>query len=452
MTLDTTTRALPTWDALVGMWPGMLVVLVAAVTLFLLVHRELAPQSGLRGRAEWWLAAGLGMGLVAFVAKMAVVVVVSLAPQWAIGLGAAADAAPPLRAEAPAAVWDHAADASPWRRLPAVAPAPADNPTTPAKVALGERLFHDVRLSANRQVACASCHEVRRGAGTDGRAQSLGIGGQRGTRNAPTVFNAAFQPLLFWDGRATSLEAQAKGPLVNAVEMGMPSLAAVEAVVAEDRDYGEAFAQAFGAGAITIDRIAQAIAAYERTLVTPDTPYDRFLDGDARALSAAQLRGMALFQSVGCIGCHAGANFSGAGVFEAASLWRSFPALPTDAERGYRWRADLGKATPGAAQGLWRIPSLRNVALTPPYLHDGSVQTLDEVVRVMAQAQLGWAVAPAAGAVPESSRQAVWSSAGAQVALPGRPPLQAAEIADLVAFMEALSSDRLRQLQPSQAK
>lgn len=423
---------------------GAVIVFTAAVVMYLLVHRELAPQTGLRGRAEWWLAAGLGMGVVAFITKMLALVVMTIAPSFAIDLlisGARAEVDRSFLAEGPAAGMADSASFTRWQALPVAAPVPPGNPMTAAKIALGERLFHDPALSLNREVACASCHDVRTGAGEDGKPTSTGIAGKRGARNAPTVFNAAFQTVMFWDGRAPSLEEQAKGPLVNPVEMGMPDLRLVEARVREDARYREAFARAFdGDATIDIDRIAAAIATYERTLITPDTPYDRFVRGDHRALSDAQLRGMALFDAIGCTSCHAGANFSGAGVLETAALWRVFPANPSEFDQRFALTADPGKAAPGARQGVWRVPTLRNIELTGPYMHNGRVTTLEDAVRVMAAAQLGLRV----GAPTAPARSAVWSNTDARAALVEHKPLSEADVADITAFLRALTSDRLR--------
>jgi len=280
-----------------------------------------------------------------------------------------------------------------WEALPETAPFPQDNPTTPEKIALGKQLFFDARLSADGSISCASCHEisVEKG-GSDGLQHSIGIRKQKGDRNAPTVLNAAFQRVLFWDGRAHSLEEQAKGPLTNPIEMGMPSLEAVRKRVREIPEYKQAFQKAFAeTPSITIDNIAKAIAAYERTLITPNSPYDRFVKGDSSALSEKQLRGMALFKSTGCILCHSGPNFSGASVFGDNSAYRFFPAVPnTEYESQYELSNDLGAANnfTDSDRGVWRIPSLRNVSRTSPYFHNGSVDNLEEAVRIMARVQL----------------------------------------------------------------
>lgn len=311
-----------------------------------------------------------------------------------------------------------------WQALPQVAPVPAGKPMSAARVALGRQLFFDKSLSRDGKVACASCHDLERGAGADGRAVSTGVGGRRGTRNAPTVWNAAFQARLFWDGRVGSLEEQALGPFTNPVEMGLPDAAAVERRVAARADYRRAFARIFGGPRpVRMDNIAAAIAAFERTLITPDTPYDRHVRGDADALSPAQRRGMALFESYGCRICHSGPNFSGASVFDTAQPYRAFPALPMFATAfvaRYRLADDPGRAPPGSRQGLWRVPSLRNVALTGPWFHNGAVTRLEDAVRIMAAAQLGR---------PTDRLD--------------RNTVSERDVADIVAFLEALSSDRL---------
>lgn len=426
---------------------GIAVLVIGLAVLLLMVRFELGPLSGLSAGRKWAMTLALGSGMVAFSIKLAIVAVLANYPGRTIA------AHLPQRKPASVAEWERANDAaraSPakntqkayvWRALPDTAPAPAWNPTTPEKVALGERLFHDPALSIDRTVSCSSCHDVREGAGEDHRSASLGVGGQLGARNAPTVWNAAFQSALFWDGRASSLEEQAKGPPVNPKEMGMPSLSAVEQRVREDGSYREFFAQAFGADRpITIDRIAEAIAAYERTLITPDAPYDRFVRGDENALSAAQLRGMELFQSVGCILCHSGPNFSGASVFDPPPApQRIFPVRysPEYMER-YGLTRDAGANAPGSKRGVWRIPSLRNVALTAPYFHNGSVDSLREAVRIMATVQRGRKVGNDAG-----ERRIVWSKQDRTITRAGPAPLSERDVDDIVAFLESLSSEPL---------
>jgi len=417
---------------------------IGFTVLLLMVQFELGPMGKLSGGRKWLLSLILGSGMVAFSIKLIVIATLLNFPKQTIGAHLSApQARPPHATVAPRyAVHERPTGGNKpyvWQALPEIAPAPAWNPTTPEKVALGERLFHDTALSADRTVSCSSCHEVRQGAGMDGRRTSLGIGGQTGARNAPTVWNAAFQSVLFWDGRAASLEEQAKGPPLNAKEMGMPSLEALVQRVREDATYREPFDNAFGAGRpITIDRIVAAIAAYERTLITPDAPYDRFVRGDASALSAAQLRGMELFQSVGCVQCHSGPNFSGASVFDKApNTQRLFPVFASQryVER-YRLTGDVGANVTGNKQGIWRIPSLRNVALTAPYFHNGSVDSLAEAVRIMATVQRGKRV----GA---SEREIVWSQQDRTLSRAGAEPVSERDVQDIVAFLESLSSESL---------
>ncbi len=431
---------------------GLVVVMAGALLLLSMVHSELGPALRLTLSRRWLLAAALGSGILAFVVKLLLIIAVvsfsRFAPKPLPDPGIAADKPPQEPANETAAryVWTAlpqrnrtseagltpASGSYVWQALPEQPPSPPGNPTTPAKVALGERLFFDPLLSRNGTVSCASCHDVYGQAGADGRPVAIGIGRKSGTRNAPTVWNAAFQSVLFWDGRAASLEEQAKGPLINPLEMGMPSPQAVEERVRQEVHYRKAFADAFGAGApITIDRIAEAIAAYERTLITPDTPYDRFVHGDHAALTAAQLRGMALFQSMRCINCHYGPNFSAASVFGNEMPLRIFPANPTPFEQRYGLLADSGAAA-GSGRGVWRVPSLRNVALTGPWLHNGAVTELEKVVRIMAAAQLG----------RRGHFLRWWEREGTLQEIGQSAPTEQ-EVADLVAFLRALSSDRL---------
>lgn len=392
----------------------------------------------------------LGTGMAAFSIKLAIIAILVNYPEQTIRRHIVPSGAPVVLATWKegtngAADWrrvDGGQKPYIWRALPESAPAPNWNPTTPEKVALGERLFHDPALSINRTVSCSSCHDVRKGAGEDHRSASLGVGGQVGNRNAPTVWNAAFQSVLFWDGRAPSLEEQAKGPPVNPKEMGMPSLAAVEQRVSEDASYREPFARAFGdRQPVTITQIVAAIAAYERTLITPDAPYDRFVRGDANALSPAQLRGMELFQAAGCILCHSGPNFSAASVFDPPpATQRIFPVFdsPRFVNR-YHLTRDVGANAPGNERGVWRVPSLRNVALTAPYFHNGSVDSLREAVRIMATVQRGKRISND----PYGNRTIVWSKQDRTIARIGAVPLSDRDVDDIVAFLESLSSESL---------
>lgn len=425
---------------------GLPLTVLATVGLLLFVFRELGPSSGLGGQGKLFLAAGLGMGIVAFAIKLVAIAMVTNIPPRALAPRTPTQHVADWMNEVPeraATVHRVEAGVTPyvWQALPLHAPDPPGNPSTPEKIKLGERLFFDSALSVNGKVSCSSCHDVRQGAGVDGRQVSVGVFGKTGRRNAPTVWNAAFQTRLFWDGRAASLEEQATGPMINTLEMGMPSLRAVEERVASDRSYKELFERAFGSTLpiVTIERIAASIAAYERTLITPDSPYDRFVRGDTAALSQSQLRGMALFQSIGCVLCHSGANFSGSSVFDGTAPLRAFPALPTPYDERYKLTADRGLVQSSSGPGVWRIPSLRNVALTGPYFHNGSVESLAEAVRIMASAQLGIAV----DAEQHSANVATWFPQDRVLAPANRQTLSRRDIDDIVEFLKTLTSESL---------
>ncbi|MHB1870448.1 MAG: cytochrome-c peroxidase [Steroidobacteraceae bacterium] len=279
-----------------------------------------------------------------------------------------------------------------WQPLPTVAPAPADNPTTVAKVRLGKMLFFDPRLSSTGTVSCFSCHNIMEG-GDDHRPVSIGVEAQRGGRNAPTVFNAAFLSVQFWDGRAATLEDQAKGPPVNPIEMGMKNLGEEIFRIQHIPEYRPYFEQAFGAGnVVTMDNAAKAIAAYERTLITPGSAYDRYVEGAHNALTAQQVRGMKDFAAVGCAGCHQGANFSGPPLPVGQGFFVKFPVYPQSPYVAkYDLMKDLGRydvTHNPADKNVWRVPGLRNLLYTAPYMHNGSVKSLPEAVRVMASTQL----------------------------------------------------------------
>lgn len=427
---------------------GLPAILLALTVLLRMVHRELGPFAGLGPGGKWMLTGAFGMGVLAFGFKIAVASVLVGAPEHTVSRLAELGAASGPAAGAANDVFNdrNAVQGHVWEALPARAPEPADNPANAAKVALGERLFNEPRLSADGRLSCASCHDLAGRAGGDGRATAVGIGGRVGRRNAPTVWNAAFQSVLFWDGRAGSLEEQAVGPILNPDEMGMPSAAEVERRLTADGGYRRAFVAAFGGAGETIrlELVAKAIAAYERTLVTADAPYDRFVRGDLSALTPAQQRGMALFETVGCIACHRGPAFSDASLVGGRSPFRAFPVTPTRFDGRYPLREDSGAAPPGSP-GVWRVPSLRNVALTGPYLHNGSVKRLDEVVRIMASAQLAATVATSVREIPTSA----WLPEERRFRHDERRVVDEAQIADIVAFLEALSGDALRRAQSS---
>lgn len=263
-----------------------------------------------------------------------------------------------------------------------IAPIPRSLPLDSRKIALGKRLFHDPRLSRDNSVACSSCHDLARG-GMDGAKRSIGIAGQRTDRNSPTVFNAVFNFTQFWDGRAATLEDQIDGPLNNPKEMAS-SWPAVMAKLAEDQEYRAAFDRIYGA--MEPGHIKNAIAEFERSLITPGSRFDRYLDGDRQALTDGELKGYQLFKSYGCIACHQGVNVGG-------NLYQRLGAVQAYAEGSAAAdSADVGRmAITGKREDLlvFKVPGLRNVALTAPYFHDGAVQALEQAVVLMGQYQLG---------------------------------------------------------------
>ncbi|WP_290701391.1 cytochrome c peroxidase [Amphritea sp.] len=411
---------------------------IAAILVLVGLVRELAPAK----RYNWLLGVGLGTGVVSFAMKIGLVVLFgnstllqAFIPEPKYGnIGSVGTAN--ITAYQPEKLSER------WTALPLIAPVPEDNPQTPAKIALGKSLFNDKRLSYDGSLSCASCHELSlKKGGADGRSSSVGIAQQRGDRNAPTVLNAAFQRVLFWDGRAGSLEEQALGPLLNPIEMGMPSPDAVEKRVAGIVEYRQRFAEAFpGERNITAGNVAKAIAAFERTLITPESPYDRFVEGNLAALTVQQRRGMALFDTTGCTHCHSGPNFSEASVFSDNSAYRIFPAISNEEfEQRYNLVADRGLANtnPLFDKGIWRVPSLRNVALTAPYFHNGSVDTLDEAVRVMATVQLGKVLSDASN----DDRAVYWLKDDKMFNVSANQALSDSEVNDIVAFLESLSGN-----------
>jgi cytochrome c peroxidase len=279
-----------------------------------------------------------------------------------------------------------------WQALPETAPAPADNPTTPEKVELGRMLFLDPRFSSTGTVSCNSCHNVMLG-GDDNRPVSMGVHGKTGGRSAPTVWNSAFGASQFWDGRAATLEDQAKGPVTNPIEMGMGELDEAMNRVRAIAGYRPYFEKAFpGKDPMTEDNAAKAVAAYERTLITPGSAYDRYVKGDKAALSEAQVRGMNTFASIGCVSCHSGPAFNGPTMATGTGFFMKSPTFTdNDYVKQYDLLADTGRfavTSSAADRHVWKVPTLRNIDMTAPYFHNGAVGTLEEAVKVMAKIQL----------------------------------------------------------------
>jgi len=280
---------------------------------------------------------------------------------------------------APEAVQVDAAKLKPFRPLPAVMES-ASNPVTEEKVTLGRMLYFEKRLSKGHDISCNSCHNLT-SYGVDNQPTSEGHKGQKGTRNSPTVYNAAGHFVQFWDGRAKDVEEQAKGPVLNPVEMAMPNEKHVLAVLNSIPEYVEMFKKAFpeDKNPVTYDNAAKAIGAFERKLVTP-ARWDKFLQGDAAALTDAEKTGFNKFTQLGCQTCHSGVYLGGSTFQKIGSV------MP------YTSQQDLGRfavTKQDADKFMFKVPSLRDVEKTAPYYHDGSVATLEEAVSSMANLQLG---------------------------------------------------------------
>lgn len=330
---------------------------------------------------------------------------------------------------------------------------PNNNPVTAEKVELGRKLFFDPRLSADGKVSCASCHDPKR-AFTDGKTVAEGIGGRLGRRNSPTLLNSMFSTGQFWDGRADTLEEQARMPLTNLDEMGNASLDEALAKIAAVPEYVRGFQQIFG-GPVTIDGFGKAVAAFERTLVSADSPLDRFVAGDLTALNESARNGLILFRTRARCGiCHVfNQNFAAFATFPfftdgnyrntgVAANFSGFEGLALRARAAIRDKSgeslaallkheragELGRfVTTGNILdiGAFRTPSLRNVELTPPYFHDGSAATLEDVVRFYVQGgkknpNRDWQLEPVA--------------------------LSEIEQQDLVSFLRALTSNEARRM------
>jgi len=304
------------------------------------------------------------------------------------------------------------ASAVEWQALPEAAPAPADNPTTEAKVELGKMLYMDPRFSSTGTVSCNSCHNVMEG-GDDSRSVSMGVHGKTGGRNAPTVWNSAFHSVQFWDGRAPLLEDQAKGPVANPVEMGMQDVETAMDRVRKIPGYKAYFDKAFGENSMTVDNAARAVAAFERTLITPNSAYDRYVKGDKTAMSEQQVRGMEKFAATGCTACHSGPAFNGPQKL-GEGFYSKFPTFADNAYASkYKFADDKGREEvtgKAADRNMFRVATLRNITDTAPYFHNGSVNDLGEAVRVMAKTQLN-------------------------------QDLSDADVADIVAFLGALTGE-----------
>ncbi|MGR9114678.1 MAG: cytochrome-c peroxidase [Gammaproteobacteria bacterium] len=366
------------------------------------------------------------------------------------------DTAPKPATESPPTTISSKQSDNPLLGLPPV-PVPADNPQFAGKIGLGGRLFHDKRFSIDGTVSCANCHNEKK-AFTDGLQVSVGHSGKTGTRNAPTVINAAFYRFQFWDGREPDLESQSKQPFINPVEGGLKDHTPILEIIRAAPEYVEAFESVFGVTGdqITMDHVAKAIASFERTLVSGDSPFDRYyFKGEKSALTDAQIRGFKLFLGQGrCVSCHTieqdhalftDSRFHNIGIginaiqqdvprLVAAFLQAKAQGGEVDAMvLSDKKSSELGRfaVTDQITDiGAFKTPTLRNIELTAPYMHDGSLKTLKEVISHYNNG----------GVTPEGAEVNAFLSGGI------RPlNLNDAQIDDLVAFMKALTSPQFAQ-------
>lgn len=252
-----------------------------------------------------------------------------------------------------------------------------------AKVALGRKLFFDARLSRDGTVSCATCHDLGQG-GDDGRRLPLGVGGAEGEVNTLTVFNAAFNVAFFWDGRAETLEEQIAAPITGASEMASRWPTVIQ-TIKQDAAYRAAFAAAYREQGVQRESVIDAIAVFVRSLVTPNSRFDRYLRGDDTAISTREKQGYRLFKNYGCTSCHQGRNVGG-NMFQVVGVIEDYK------NHGEKTGAHLGRYNvTGRKEDLYkyRVPSLRNIALTAPYFHDGHAETLEKAVEEMARYQIG---------------------------------------------------------------
>lgn len=258
-----------------------------------------------------------------------------------------------------------------------ITPIPLNITVNIEKAKLGERLFNDTRLSKDNTISCASCHILKEG-GDDNLVVSIGINGQKGTRNAPTVLNSRFNANQFWDGRAKDLDKQAEGPIHNPIEMGS-NFKEVISKLKKDKKYISQFTALYADG-ITGNNITDAIAEFENTLITPDAKFDKFLRGDEQSLSSEEKEGYQLFKEYGCISCHNGINIGG-NLMQKIGVMEDFKTK------------DFGKYNVTKNEDdrfYFKVPSLRNIQNTAPYFHDGQIKSLKEAVNEMAYYQVGY--------------------------------------------------------------
>jgi cytochrome c peroxidase len=302
--------------------------------------------------------------------------------------------------------------------LPAV-PLPADNPPTAETIALGRKLYYDAKLSVDGTVSCAFCHDPNKGF-SDGQPTSLGVKGQRGGRNAPTVWNSAYSTVQFWDGRAPSLEEQAGGPMQNPIEMAHTQGGVVAAINANPA-YKELFEKAWGPGPVTFQKVRYSIASFERTVLTGNSPFDKYMyGGDKKAMSASAIRGLEVFRNEkkgNCAVCHTITKDHA--LFTDNKFHNLGVGIDSKGELKDLGRFEVTKAE--ADKGAFKTPTIRNIAQSGPYMHDGSLKTLKDVVDFYV-----------GGGNSNEHRDPLIKSL---------EHLTKQERADLVAFMEALTGE-----------
>lgn len=259
-----------------------------------------------------------------------------------------------------------------------ITPLPASIPYDKEKAMLGKQLYMDTTLSADGKVSCNTCHDTKT-FGMDNQVFSTGINGVMDTPfNSPTTFNAAFNFVQFWNGRAKDLADQARSPFTNPQEMGLNDEAEVIKIIEQNPDYKAKFNKIYGE--INMDNITDAIAEFEKTLITPNAPFDRYQKGDENAISEAAKRGWNAFKTNGCVACHQGQNIGGT-MYQKIGIFEPYP------NQENLGRYEITKVE--SDKMVFKVPSLRNVAKTAPYYHDGSIPTLDACVQFMAYYQLG---------------------------------------------------------------
>ncbi len=266
-----------------------------------------------------------------------------------------------------------------------ISPIPLNIITDVNKVALGKKLFFDKSLSVDDTISCASCHDLAMKYGTDLTSVSMGVKGQFGERNSPTVFNSTYNFLQFWDGSAKDLAHQAASPVINPVEMGMESWSDAIEKLSKINDYNHFFEAAYGDSKVTEQRVTDSIAEFEKTLTTPNSLFDKYLRGNKEALNSEQIRGYKLFKSYGCVSCHQGVNVGG-------NMFQKFGVLKDINLNKNNLNKDLGRFNVTGNEWdkrVFKVPSLRLAVKTPPYFHDGSVATIEEAVDIMIEFQLG---------------------------------------------------------------